>query len=132
MMNADTWLERFKHGVLPEIIAEFKPEKNLLLGSRIKGTANEDSDIDVIVVSNTFANIPFIERMSLVLKMIRFPKHVETMNMQVPITERIRLCACGTPLKSILTPGLMQTALSNPSLIPLSPRLLGYHRTPSP
>jgi predicted nucleotidyltransferase len=131
-MNADTWLERFKREVLPKIIAELKPEKKILFGSRIKGTADENSDIDVIVVSNAFANIPFIERMSLIQKMIRFPKHIETMNMQVPITERIWLCACGTPHKSILTPELMQTALSNPSLIPPSPRLLGYHRTPFP
>jgi predicted nucleotidyltransferase len=49
----------------------------LLFGSRIKGTADENSDIDVIVVSNAFANIPFIERMSLILKMIRFPKHID-------------------------------------------------------
>jgi predicted nucleotidyltransferase len=39
----------------------------LLFGSRIKGTATENSDIDVIVVSNAFATIPFIERMSLIL-----------------------------------------------------------------
>ena len=76
-MTADTWLERFKREALPKIIVEFKPEKILLFGSRIKGTANEDSDIDVIVVSNAFANIPFIERMSLILKMIRFPKHID-------------------------------------------------------
>ncbi len=77
MMNPDTWLERFKREVLPKLIAEFKPEKILLFGSRIKGTADENSDIDVIVVSNAFANIPFIERMSLILKMIRFPKHID-------------------------------------------------------
>ena len=57
----------------PKIIAELRPEKILLFGSRIKGTADENSDIDVIVVSNAFANTPFIERMSLILKMIRFP-----------------------------------------------------------
>ena len=76
-MNPDTWLERFKREALPKLIAEFKPEKILLFGSRIKGTADENSDIDVIVVSNAFANIPFIERMSLILKMIRFPKHID-------------------------------------------------------
>ena len=57
----------------PKIIAELRPEKILLFGSRIKGTADENLDIDVIVVSNAFANTPFIERMSLILKMIRFP-----------------------------------------------------------
>jgi predicted nucleotidyltransferase len=76
-MNTDTWLERFKREVLPKLIAELNPEKILLFGSRIKGTADENSDIDVIVVSNAFATIPFIERMSLILKMIRFPKHID-------------------------------------------------------
>jgi len=76
-MNTDTWLERCKREVLPKLIAELKPEKILLFGSRIKGTADENSDIDVIVVSNAFATIPFIERMSLILKMIRFPKHID-------------------------------------------------------
>jgi predicted nucleotidyltransferase len=76
-MNTDTWLDRFKREVLPKLITEFNPEKILLFGSRIKGTADEDSDIDVIVVSNAFATIPFIERMSLILKMIRFPKHID-------------------------------------------------------
>ncbi|OEU50492.1 MAG: hypothetical protein BA871_11270 [Desulfuromonadales bacterium C00003096] len=59
------------------LVAELNPEKILLFGSRIKGTADENSDIDVIVVSNAFATIPFIERMSLILKMIRFPKHID-------------------------------------------------------
>jgi predicted nucleotidyltransferase len=47
----------------------------LLFGSRIKGTADENADIDVILVSTAFANSPFIEGMPLILKMIRFPKH---------------------------------------------------------
>ena len=89
-MNADTWLERFKREVLPKIIAELKPEKNLLFGSRIKSTANENSDIDVIVVSNAFANIPFIERMSLILKMIRFPKHIDFICYSPEEFERIK------------------------------------------
>ena len=66
-MNTDMWLERYKREVLPKLIAELKPEKILLFRSRIKGTADENSDIDVIVVSNAFATIPFIERMSLIL-----------------------------------------------------------------
>ena len=89
-MNADTWLERFKREVLPKIIAELKPEKILLFGSRIKGTADENSDIDVIVVPNAFANIPFIERMSLILKMIRFPKHIDFICYSPEEFERIK------------------------------------------
>ncbi len=66
-MNTDTGLDRYKREVLPKLIAELKPEKILLFGSRIKGTADENSDIDVIAVSNAFATIHFIERRSLIL-----------------------------------------------------------------
>jgi predicted nucleotidyltransferase len=59
-MNTDTWLERFKREVLPKLIAELKPEKILLFGYRIKGTADENSDIDVIVVSNAFIVIAIV------------------------------------------------------------------------
>ena len=76
-MNADLWLERFNHEVLPKLIAKFKPERILIFGSRIKGTANENSDIDIIIISNNFVNIPFMERMPLILKTIRFPKHID-------------------------------------------------------
>jgi predicted nucleotidyltransferase len=89
-MNPDTWLERFKREALPKLIAELKPEKILLFGSRIKGTADESSDIDVIVVSNAFANIPFIERMPLILKMIRFPKHIDFICYSSEEFERIK------------------------------------------
>ena len=59
-MNTDTWLERYKREVLPKLIAELKPEKILLFGSRIKGTADKNSDIDVIVVSNAFIVIEIV------------------------------------------------------------------------
>ena len=59
-MNTDTWLDLLKREVLPKLIAELKPEKILLFGSRIKGTADENSDIDVIVVSNAFIVIAIV------------------------------------------------------------------------
>ena len=74
---SDIWIKKFKQGVVPQIIREFKPEKILLFGSRIKGEADENSDIDVIVVSNAFTGIPFVKRMALVLKKVRFEKHVD-------------------------------------------------------
>jgi len=73
----DMWLEKFKRGVVPKLIQLFEPEKILLFGSRIKGEASEDSDIDVIVVSNVFVDVPFVKRMPLVLKTIRFDKHID-------------------------------------------------------
>lgn len=73
----DMWLEKFKQGVVPKLMEEFEPKKILLFGSRIKGEASEDSDIDVIIVSNVFVNIPFVKRMPLILKTIRFDKHID-------------------------------------------------------
>src|SRR3990172_5924875 len=73
----DLWIEKFKRGVVPKLIQEFEPEKILLFGSRIKGEANENSDIDVIIVSQVFAGIPFVKRTPIVLKTVRFDKHID-------------------------------------------------------
>lgn len=42
-----------------------KPQKILLYGSYAKGTAREDSDIDVIVISDDFKKMNLIERLEL-------------------------------------------------------------------
>ena len=73
----DTWLTKFKQNVVPQLIQEFSPEKIILFGSRIKGEANENSDIDVIIVSKAFADIPFIRRMPMLLKRVKFDKHID-------------------------------------------------------
>ena len=73
----DMWLERFKKEVLPILIEQVKPSKVLLFGSRITENATEDSDIDVIVVSERFKTIPFLNRMEMILRLTRFPKHVD-------------------------------------------------------
>jgi predicted nucleotidyltransferase len=74
---SDKWLERFKREAVPRISKEFKPQKIIIFGSRVRGTAREDSDIDVILVSDYFASIAFLKRMSAVLKKVPFPKHVD-------------------------------------------------------
>ena len=71
------WLEKLKQKIIPKLIQEFEPEKILLFGSRIRGEASEDSDLDVIIVSNVFVDIPFVKRMPMVLKTIRFDKHID-------------------------------------------------------
>ncbi len=42
-----------------------KPEKILLFGSHAKGTADEWSDIDLVVISEDFNTIPPLERLEL-------------------------------------------------------------------
>lgn len=73
----DKWIQQFQEDIFPVLIREFDPEKVLLFGSRISGGAKEDSDIDVIIVSKTFFDIPFVNRMGSVLKKIRFPRHID-------------------------------------------------------
>ncbi len=74
---ADRWIEAFRKEALPKLVEEFGPEKVLIFGSRARGTADEDSDIDIIVVSSYFADIPFLRRMPHVLKKVPFLKHVD-------------------------------------------------------
>jgi len=73
----DYWIKRYRKEALPKLVDEFNPEKVILFGSRVLGTARKDSDIDIIVISSAFARIPFLRRMPLVLKKVPFPKHVD-------------------------------------------------------
>lgn len=73
----DIWIERFKKEALPIIISETSPLNVYIFGSRIKGNAKEDSDIDIIIVAEFFKNIPFVSRIGYMLKKLRFPKHLD-------------------------------------------------------
>ena len=74
---ADRWIKRFQREALPKLVEAFKPEKVILFGSRAEGIARKDSDIDVIIVSSYFENIPFVKRMPLAMKKAPFAKHVD-------------------------------------------------------
>jgi hypothetical protein len=76
-MKEDRLLIQYRKEVLPAIIRLFSPVKVMISGSRVKGTATKDSDIDVIIVSESFTGIPFVRRMALVMKSARFKKHVD-------------------------------------------------------
>ena len=76
-MKNDKWLKKFEKEVLPKIKRHYKPLKIILFGSRVHGKSTEDSDIDVIIVSDKFSEIRFVNRMYDILKKIRFPKHVD-------------------------------------------------------
>ncbi len=73
----DPWIERFNNEALPVIMKELKPTRVLFFGSRVTGNATKDSDIDVIIISESFKEIPFVRRMEKILKLTRFPKHVD-------------------------------------------------------
>jgi len=42
---------------LPELQSAFHPQKLILFGSQARGTATEDSDIDVVIVSESFRDV---------------------------------------------------------------------------
>ena len=76
-MKRDNVIFNFKKNIVPQIIDEYNPKEIIVYGSRVKGTASSDSDLDVIIVSDAFEEIPFIERMPLLLKKYDFPNHVD-------------------------------------------------------
>lgn len=89
-MEKDEWIEKFKQQILPQIIKEFSPIRILLFGSRIKRTSNMNSDLDVIIISDSFNDIPFISRMSYLLKKFRFTKHIDYLCYTPEEFERIK------------------------------------------
>lgn len=76
-MKTDRILAEYQHVVVPKLVRLFSPVKILISGSRVKGTATKDSDIDVIIVADAFSGVPFVQRMALVMKSARFKKHVD-------------------------------------------------------
>lgn len=73
----DRWIERFVKEAVPNIVKEINPSQIIIFGSRARGDAEESSDIDVIVVSDYFKGIPFLRRMPILLRLIKFEKHVD-------------------------------------------------------
>lgn len=87
---ADIWIERFKKEALPRIVEKIKPARVLLFGSRATGDAREESDLDVIVISEHFRDVRFLKRMEMLLKIARFPKHVDYLCYTPKEFERIK------------------------------------------
>ncbi|MEN3001533.1 MAG: nucleotidyltransferase domain-containing protein [Armatimonadota bacterium] len=73
----DSLVRQFVEQALPRLCAQLKPKLVLLFGSRARGTAREDSDLDIIVVSQAFEGMHFLKRMPFVLRLVRFPRHVD-------------------------------------------------------
>ena len=86
----DELLDRFLKEALPKIVQKFKPSKIIVFGSRVRGNARSDSDIDVIVVSDRFKNIPFIRRMPMLLRLVRFDQHIDFLCYTEEEFERIK------------------------------------------
>ena len=74
---SDKWIDRLKQEAIPRILKEIGSAKIYVFGSRVRGQVTEDSDIDLIIVSNYFTNIPFVQRMSVILRIADFDKHLD-------------------------------------------------------
>jgi len=73
----DRWIEKFIEEAVPKIVKEIKPSRIIIFGSRARGDARETSDIDVIVVSDYFRGITFLRRMPMLLRLVKFEKHID-------------------------------------------------------
>jgi len=76
-MNLNPVLEQFRHEAVPRIKELYNPEQILIFGSHANNTSHEGSDIDVIVVSDSFSEIPFISRMTELVIHVPLPIHVD-------------------------------------------------------
>jgi hypothetical protein len=65
-------IQKFDDEVLPRIKEELSPNLVVIFGSRVRGDNSEESDIDVLIVSDFFSGKPFLGRMPMMLRMFRF------------------------------------------------------------
>ncbi len=61
-IDADERVARFRREVLPQLVARYHPSRVLVFGSRARGDALKDSDLDVLVVAEAFRNISWLDR----------------------------------------------------------------------
>ncbi len=60
--GTDTRLEEFRSKFLPKLVAEFHPTLVLAFGSRAKGEGLAHSDLDLLIVSEVFRNVRWLDR----------------------------------------------------------------------
>jgi len=77
MRRQDQWAAKFIDEGLPKLLMAVRPSRVIISGSRVRGEVGEASDLDVIVVADSFRDIPFLKRMPLLLKLVRFEKHID-------------------------------------------------------
>ena len=73
----DPVARRFLDQKLGDIRRSFDPAHIILFGSRATGKAGESSDIDLIIVSERFKDVPFPNRMGAFLRAIKPEPDVE-------------------------------------------------------
>jgi hypothetical protein len=61
-IDADEKVARFRREVLPRLVARYQPIRVLVFGSRARGDALKDSDLDVLIVAEAFGGIRWLDR----------------------------------------------------------------------
>lgn len=74
---ADPVIEEVLRTVVPRLVALLDPKLILAFGSRARGDAIAESDLDLLIVSQRFASIPFLARAFSVLEAVEFPVAVD-------------------------------------------------------
>jgi len=74
---ADDVIAQFLREKLDLIKIEYAPLHLIIFGSRAEGCAREESDIDIILVSERFSEIRFVNRMGHFLNTIHPHVHVD-------------------------------------------------------
>lgn len=75
----DPILKQFLKEKKDYILKKYKPVRFILFGSRVWGKPTENSDIDLILVSNEFIGEKFAGRMGRILKELKFPEHIDAL-----------------------------------------------------
>ena len=61
-IDRDEKVARFRREVLPRLVERFRPAHVILFGSRARGDALKDSDLDVLVVADSFRDVKWLDR----------------------------------------------------------------------
>ena len=75
----DPEIQRFLDECLAAIRASFAPEALIVFGSRVSGTPDEWSDIDIVLVSERFAGRRALDRLRTFRELIDPHRHVDVL-----------------------------------------------------
>jgi uncharacterized protein len=68
----DIFVERYINDILPKIKEKLNPKSVIIFGSRSRNEGSDESDLDVLIVSDFFAGKRFLGRIPMMLRMFRF------------------------------------------------------------
>jgi hypothetical protein len=72
-MRRDERVESFRRDVLPRLVERFRPRRVLVFGSRARGDALRDSDLDLMMVSEAFVGVAWLEWTVMVDRAVGLP-----------------------------------------------------------